>query len=109
MVAVATENDRASCPNQPHSSITNKRKGGSNGPAMEGEMTKPGESGERRFGAHERPDLRKEYRPIGIGAVAAALSVTGKDLKNGTQPRQGEDEDRRADNDRGGHRSFLAA
>jgi hypothetical protein len=25
-----------------------------------------------------RSDLSKEYRPIGIGAVAAALTVTGK-------------------------------
>lgn len=26
----------------------------------------------------ERTDLKREYRPIGIGAVAAALTVTGK-------------------------------
>jgi hypothetical protein len=25
-----------------------------------------------------RPDLGREYRPIGIGAVAAALTVTGE-------------------------------
>jgi len=27
---------------------------------------------------HEQSDLKRKYRPIGIGAVAAALSVTSK-------------------------------
>ena len=72
-------------------------------------MTKPEESGEARFGFRERPDLRKEYRPIGIGAVAAALSATGKEPDDAPRPAQGKNEAQRADNDRGGYRSFLAA
>ena len=33
----------------------------------------------------EQTDLKREYRPIGIGAVAAALTVTGK--HSNAQPR----------------------
>jgi hypothetical protein len=33
----------------------------------------------------EQTDLKREYRPIGIGAVAAALTVTGKHCN--AQPR----------------------
>lgn len=34
----------------------------------------------------ERPDLKRQYRPIGIGAVAAALSVTGEKSERANQP-----------------------
>ena len=33
-----------------------------------------------------RADLSKEYRPIGIGAVAAALTVTGRPEPEAEQP-----------------------
>jgi hypothetical protein len=32
---------------------------------------------EMERGSNAKPDLGREYRPIGIGAVAAALMVTG--------------------------------
>jgi hypothetical protein len=35
--------------------------------------------------ARERMDLKSEYRPIGIGAVAAALTIRGKTQQNQSQ------------------------
>jgi hypothetical protein len=41
-------------------------------------MSYGNESASTRTDAREQTDLKREYRPIGIGAVAAALSVTSK-------------------------------
>lgn len=39
-----------------------------------------------RTDTHARPDLDREYRPIGISAVAAALSVTGEKKPQENRP-----------------------
>jgi hypothetical protein len=40
-------------------------------------MSSSWDVGRARHESRERTDLRKQYRPIGIGAVAAALEVVG--------------------------------
>jgi hypothetical protein len=45
-------------------------------------MTSQFEFGNARS-TRERPDLRQQYRPIGIGAVAAALAATNGDSSSG--------------------------
>jgi hypothetical protein len=41
-------------------------------------MTRLSEAGDARGSAREATNLRQQYRPIGIGAVAAAVTVTGR-------------------------------
>jgi hypothetical protein len=41
------------------------------------------EPGTTPAGSRERTDLSQQYRPIGIGAVAAALSAIGKQNTGG--------------------------
>lgn len=41
-------------------------------------MTNANEAENAARDGRERPDLRRQYRPIGIGAVAAALSAAGR-------------------------------
>jgi hypothetical protein len=41
-------------------------------------MTRQSEAGDARGTAREGVNLRQQYRPIGIGAVAAAVTVTGR-------------------------------
>lgn len=72
-------------------------------------MSKPDETGTARLGFRDGPDLRKEYRPIGIGAVAAALSVTAKDADQVPQTSRENDERNDADNDRFGYNESIAA
>ena len=43
------------------------------------------EVGNAQRESHERPELEQHYRPIGIGAVAAALSVTGEKSERAKQ------------------------
>ncbi len=43
------------------------------------------QTGRARRDPREQADLCGQYRPIGIGAVAAALSATGKDPDCGVQ------------------------
>jgi len=38
-------------------------------------MSRPSETGSVRNGAREELNLGRQYRPIGIGAVAAAIAV----------------------------------
>lgn len=72
-------------------------------------MFKSEETGTMRFVSRERPDLREEYRPIGIGAVAAALSVTAKNADNVRQTRRENGDRSGADNDRYGYNESMAA
>jgi hypothetical protein len=69
---------------------------------MEGMMSEPNEPARARFESREQSDLRKQYRPIGIGAVAAALAVTANDQDNGAQAAR--DEGKRMDAENGGRR-----
>jgi hypothetical protein len=43
-----------------------------------------------RLATRERPDLSRQYRPIGIGAVAAALSATGRSTADNSNGRSSE-------------------
>jgi len=52
----------------------------------------------------ERSDLRRQYRPIGIGAVAAALTVTAEKSEEANQSR-----DAGNSNERNQRRRSLAA
>jgi hypothetical protein len=49
-------------------------------------MLQANETENSREPAPERADLKREYRPIGIGAVAAALSVTSRSSENQSHP-----------------------
>jgi hypothetical protein len=49
-------------------------------------MLRANETENSREPARERADLKREYRPIGIGAVAAALSVTSRSAENQPHP-----------------------
>ena len=62
------------------------------------------ESGSARRESRERPDLEQQYRPIGIGAVAAALSVTGEKSERANQQ-----DDAGASNERDHDQRPLAA
>jgi hypothetical protein len=59
-------------------------------------MSKTKEGANALFVLREAPDLRQQYRPIGIGAVAAALSVTAKE--RGAKEKAVHDESIRPDN-----------
>jgi hypothetical protein len=48
-------------------------------------MLQANDTGYAREPAREGTDLGREYRPIGIGAVAAALAVTSKKPGNQSQ------------------------
>lgn len=67
-------------------------------------MVRPEVSEAARRESREQPDLGRQYRPIGIGAVAAALSVTGEKSE-----RAGQQDDAGASNERDHDRRSLAA
>jgi hypothetical protein len=76
-VASVSDNDPASCPKQPHSVAKRHKVEAGLVPATEASMLVSRERDRLRATERERPDLRQKYRPIGIGAVAAALTVVG--------------------------------
>jgi hypothetical protein len=80
MVASVSDNDPASCPKQPHSTPTyaTGRQSEENGTVWEGTMPSAKDPVRAPSVQRTRSDLTKQYRPIGIGAVAAALTVKGK-------------------------------
>lgn len=46
------------------------------------------ETEQARTSTREQTDLKREYRPIGIGAVAAALAATGKSAEGEQRARE---------------------
>jgi hypothetical protein len=79
MVASASDNDPANCPKEPHSVPTYVMgRQSEKGTVREGTMPNAKEPVRTPARQGTRPDLTQQYRPIGIGAVAAALTVKGK-------------------------------
>ena len=67
-------------------------------------MSRRERSGTAPIEPDERPDLKRQYRPIGIGAVAAALSVTGEKSEEANQA-----DDAGNSNERNQRRRLIAA
>jgi hypothetical protein len=66
-------------------------------PAAEAVMSSSWDNGRVRADSRERTDLRKQYRPIGIGAVAAALEVVGDGRFSTREDRPGPANDKHGD------------
>jgi hypothetical protein len=66
-------------------------------PAAEAVMSSSWDNGRVRPDSRERTDLRKQYRPIGIGAVAAALEVVGDGRFSTREDRSGSANDKHSD------------
>jgi hypothetical protein len=81
MVAWESDNDPANCPKRPHSNPTYGmgRQSEEKGTVREGTMPNAKDPVRAPAQQRTRTDLMQQYRPIGIGAVAAALTIKGKE------------------------------
>ncbi|MCC6949799.1 MAG: hypothetical protein IT539_18755 [Bradyrhizobiaceae bacterium] len=57
-------------------------------------MSKLSEAGGVRNGVRAESNLGRQYRPIGIGAVAAAMTVTGGHASASEKENRGDGDDR---------------
>jgi hypothetical protein len=86
MVASVSDNDPANCPKEPHSNPTyGMGRQSEDGTVREGTMPNAKDPVRAPAQQRSRTDLMQQYRPIGIGAVAAALTIKGKEESDASQ------------------------
>jgi hypothetical protein len=96
-VASASDNDPAYCPKEPHSNPTYGvgRQSDKDGTVREGTMPNAKDPVRAPAQQRTRTDLMQQYRPIGIGAVAAALTIKGKEESDAAQTTDAQSERQR--------------